>query len=163
MHAIITGSTGQLGRALQLHLEIIGSGIWAPTRWLFPLENGDLSKVPQADVAFLCAGTRFFQACEGSVSVFRADVDGNIRLARHLLKQGTFVVFVSSDAVENMAHTAYGRNRLLVELALVMQPNVGIFRPSKFTPETVGDCARALAEVGLKRIEGLTRWSAGRA
>ena len=110
------------------------------------------------DLAFLCAGTKGFAACEGNTEAFRADVDGNIFLARHLLKLGTFVVFVSTDAVEVALNGAYARNRMLVELAIGGLPNVAIFRPGKFDEHNVKTCAQTLARVGRDRVEGLTRW-----
>ena len=132
---------------------------FAPLRIDYHLEQEDIPYwLAGYDLAFLCAGTKGFAECEGNRAVFRSDVDGNIRLARYLLKQGTFVVFVSTDAVEWALHTAYARNRFMVELAIGNEPNVAIFRPAKFTQETVAEVARVCAEVGLKRKEGLTRW-----
>jgi len=147
---LVTGCTGLLGKSLLRHLGTDAQ-----------YYNARLEDEPAAfgyDCAFLCAGTKGFAENEGNRESFRSDVDGNIRLARHLLKQGTFVVFVSTDAVEWALHTAYARNRFMVELAIGNEPNVGIFRPAKFTQETVAEVARACAEVGLKRKEGLTRW-----
>jgi len=108
-------------------------------------------------LAFLCAGTKGTEACENNRKAFRSDVDGNIRLARHLLLQGCFVVFVSTDAVE-WSNSAYARNRWYVELAIGGLPNVAIFRPGKFDSSNVAEVAKACAEVGLNRIAGLTRW-----
>ena len=107
---------------------------------------------------FLCAGTKGFAECEGNRAAFRADVDGNIYLARHVLADGAFVVFVSTDAVETALGSAYARNRFMVELAIGGLPNVAIFRPGRFTKDNVTEVAKALAHVGLNRIEGLTRW-----
>ncbi len=154
MKCLVLGGSGLLGNALCAEL---GMNLqWAPTR-----EEKDLATAEDFlsyDVAFLCAGTKGFAENEGNRESFRSDVDGNIRIARHLLRQGTFVVFVSTDAVEWALHTAYARNRFMVELAIGNEPNVAIFRPSKFTAETVYEVAKACASVGLKRIEGLTRW-----
>ena len=155
MSTIIFGGTGMLGTAL-CKLDLPGGGYFIP-RSKFDLDGGDLSGL-ECELAFLCAGTKGFAACEGNAKAFRADVDGNIRLARHLLKQGTFVVFVSTDAVEVACGAAYARNRLFVELAIGGLPNVAIFRPAKFGPHNVAEVARACADVGLKRIEGHTRW-----
>jgi len=110
------------------------------------------------DVAFLCAGTKGTAECEGNRKAFRSDVDGNIRLGRAMWRNGCFVVFVSTDAVEWGLHTAYARNRFMVELALGGMPNTAIFRPGKFDKYNARDVARACARVGINRIEGLTRW-----
>ena len=156
MNFFITGGMGLLGTALR-HYFMDDHNIYAPRRLHFDLRDGAYEDHSN-DVAFLCAGTKGFAENEGNRESFRSDVDGNIRIARHLLKQGTFVVFVSTDAVEWALHTAYARNRFMVELAIGGLPNVGIFRPAKFTAETVAEVARACADVGLKRKEGLTRW-----
>lgn len=154
MKCLVLGGSGLLGKALCAEL---GPHLqYAPTRAEKPLETAD--EFLSYDVAFLCAGTKGFAENEGNREAFRSDVDGNIRIARHLLKQGTFVVFVSTDAVEWALHTAYARNRYMVEVAIGSLPNVGIFRPAKFYSSNVAEVARACAEVGLNRKEGLTRW-----
>jgi len=150
--SLIIGGSGLLGRALQ---KIIPTA-YAPTRKDFALQ--ERTEFHGIDLAFLCAGTKGFAECEGNRAAFRSDVDGNIRLARHLLKQGTFVVFVSTDAVEWALHTAYARNRHMVELAIGGAPGVAIFRPAKFDVSTVASVAQLCASIGLNRIEGLTRW-----
>lgn len=156
MKTAVFGSRGMLGSHLIWKKEL---GEISPfNRESFPLDGGDLSTILPHDLAFLCAGTKGTEACEGNREAFRSDVDGNIRLSRHLLKQGTFVVFVSTDAVEWALHTAYARNRFMVELAIGNEPNVAIFRPGKFTESNVSEVAKACAEVGLQRKEGLTRW-----
>lgn len=150
--SFITGGSGLLGGALRK----IVPNAYAPTRHEF-----DLAAPPSIfgiDIAFLCAGTKGYAECEGNRAVFRSDVDGNIRLARHLLSEGAFVVFVSTDAVEWALHTAYARNRFMVELAIGGLPNVAIFRPSKFDASTVTDVAVSCVRIGLDRIAGLTRW-----
>lgn len=158
MKVFITGGSGVLGGMLQTVLwDLLDPlSVFAPLRMDFDLAN--TPEISGYDVAFLCAGTKGFAENEGNRESFRSDVDGNIRLARHLLRQGTFVVFVSTDAVEWALHTAYARNRFMVELAIGNERNVAIFRPSKFTEATVAEVAIACASVGLQRKEGLTRW-----
>ena len=152
MANLIIGATGILGSAIH---KLIPDA-YAPTRKEYDLTN-DPSSLPRVDVAYLCAGTKGHQACEGNQAVFQSDVDGNLRLARHLLKRDTFVVFVSTDAVE-WANTAYSRNRLLVEMALVMQPNVAIVRPGKFDSVSALYLAKACRMIGERRMEGVHYW-----
>ena len=156
MNIFVTGGHGLLGSAL-LRLLMDDNNLYAPPRKHFELTTDDYDDTGN-DIAFLCAGTKGFAENEGNRESFRSDVDGNIRLARHLLRHKTFVVFVSTDAVEWALHTAYARNRFMVELAIGAEPNVAIFRPSKFDASNVAEVARVCAEVGLKRKEGLTRW-----
>ncbi len=154
MKCLVTGASGLLGGHL---MQVLPD----PEAYGQRLEDcrNDVQSIGYGyDRAFLCAGTKGFAACEGNAKAFRADVDGNIFLARHLLKTGTFVVFVSTDAVEVAAGSAYARNRLLVELAIGGLPNVAIFRPGRFDKDNVHLAARACADVGIHRIEGLTRW-----
>src|SRR3990167_3616378 len=147
---LVTGATGVLGSA------IVARGAQPFEMRLEDVPNVFTITRHDWDAMILCAGTKGFAECEGNRKAFRADVDGNIRLARHLLKHGTFVVFVSTDAVETALGSAYARNRFMVELAIGGLPNVAIFRPGRFTKDNVAEVAKALAHVGLNRIEGLT-------
>jgi hypothetical protein len=160
MKTLIIGAQGLLGAALMKDGRLgerIGTSRRGTEGYIpFSLECGAL--LPACDLAFLCAGTKGFAQCEGNRAAFLADVDGNIAVARFLMSVGAFVVFVSSDAVEVLGHTAYGRNREMVEAALVMQPLAGIFRPGKFDSASVHECALACADVGLYRRQGITRW-----
>jgi dTDP-4-dehydrorhamnose reductase len=149
LSSLIVGASGLLGSAL--------ADLVLSAHYLYRLEDEPQTTIDY-EVAFLCAGTKGYAECEGNRAAFRADVDGNIRLARYLLAKGTFVVFVSTDAVEWALHTAYARNRFMVELAIGNHPNAAIFRPSKFDASNVGEVAKALADVGLQRRSGLTRW-----
>lgn len=153
---LVIGIDGILGSAIFERVE----DRCGPTRGTFDLAMPHLDypgrKPPTA--AYLCAGTKGYAECEGNRKAFRADVDGNIRVARQLLREGSFVVFISTDGVEWGAHTAYARNRLLVEMALIMQPNVAIVRPAKFSKETVGPLADLCVEVGTDKKEGLHYW-----
>ena len=150
---LITGGTGILGSALKERIP----DAYAPTREEFSLKV-TYERAPRFDAAYLCAGTKGYAENEGNRESFRADVDGNISLARMLLRAESFVVFISTDGVEWGAHTAYARNRLLVELALVMQPNVAIVRPAKFSRETVGPLADLCVMIGSKKIDGVHYW-----
>lgn len=153
MKTFITGGSGLLGGVLRKMPEL--GQVRAPSRKEFDLAAP--KPVYGFDLAFLCAGTKGHAECEGNVEAFRADVDGNIKVIRQLVPQGTFVVFVSTDAVERMPGT-YARNRFFVELAIGGLSRVAIFRPGRFDSSNVTDCAKACARVGLERIEGLTRW-----
>lgn len=160
MITLVVGATGILGAALMKD-ERLGAR-WGTTRKAihgyvtYDLDSEAPPQSPRPDLAFLCAGTKGYAECEGNRKAFRSDVDGNIRLARYLVAQGTFVVFVSSDAVEWALHTAYARNRFMVELAVGALPGTAIFRPARFDAKTVP--AFACAQVGLDQREGLTRW-----
>lgn len=150
---LIIGATGILGSAIHKLLP----SAYVPPRMEYDLTN-DPACLPSVDVAYLCAGTKGHQACEGNEAVFQADVDGNIRLARYLLRRDTFVVFVSSDAVQ-WGNSAYSRNRLIVEMALVMWPHVAIVRPGRFDEKNVAALAKRCVDIGGARLEGVHYWN----
>src|SRR5262245_15265390 len=126
---LVTGGSGVLGQALLA----IKPDAYAPTRKELDLA-GNHSAIGDRhyDGAILCAGTKGYAENEGNRASFAADVDGNIRLIRTLRRTGTFIVFISTDAVDWAPHTAYARNRLLVEQALWFEPSCAVVRPSKF-------------------------------
>jgi hypothetical protein len=154
MSILLVGHRGVLGSM------ILSRNNEACLPWGGRLEVESMLPSNRTASAILCAGTKGYAENEGNRASFRADVDGNIRLAKHLLRQGTFVVFVSTDGVEWGAHTAYARNRLLVEMALIMQPNVAIVRPGKFDANNVGPLADLCIDVALRKREGLHYWRA---
>ena len=153
MPVLITGSRGILGGAIHKRIP----SAYATTRKTLNLSHQVTPEFSTFDTAYLCAGTKGHKECEGNAEVFRADVDGNIRLIRHLLKQGCFVVFVSTDAVE-WGTTSYTRNRLLVEQALWFQPHTAVIRPSRFTEMNVAALADLCVDVGTARKEGVHYW-----
>lgn len=158
---LIIGSDGLLGSTLLARLDAIGTTRRSDIngRPTFSLDD-DPAILPACSVAYLCAGTKGFRECEGNEAAFRSDVDGNIRIAKHLLRHGTFVVFISAEGVQWASQYDYCRNRLLVEMALIMHPNAAIIRPGKFTAENVSGLADLCAKVGTERLDGLHRWAA---
>ena len=150
----IFGSDGLLGRALLRRLPYA----LGMTRQHYDLATSDPKTIPDCSLAYLCAGTKGFKECEGNTEVFRADVDGNIRLAKHLLRMRAFVVFISTEGVEWGSNLSYAKNRMLVEMALVMQDNVAIVRPGKFHDANVNDLADFCAQIGELKLEGVHYW-----
>lgn len=150
MTILVLGHRGVLGSAVMKHP--------AAAEWGARLENPYYQSLQLVDAAILCAGTKGFAENEGNRGSFKADVDGNIGIIRHLLRHNVFVVFVSTDAVEWGAHTAYARNRLLVEQAIWLQPNTAVVRPAKFDASNVGPLAELCVRVAIGREEGLHCW-----
>ena len=111
------------------------------------------------DAAILCAGRKGFYECDGNDDVFRADVDGNISLAKQLMHHGVFVVFLSTEAVERTGHrAAYSSNRLLVEQFLWTQENNAIIRPRRFDSVNVGGLADLCIKVATEKLSGIHYW-----
>lgn len=111
---------------------------------------------PKADVAFICAGIVGYKHCEGNAESWRVNVDGTIALIDTLLEQGSFVVFMSSDAVEHMPSTAYGLQKAAVEAFLRTRAR----RESAYVRagRVDGDCLAPLCNllllVGSEKLSG---------
>ena len=147
---LVTGATGVLGSALMEH-----AGTVAYNRRL----EADHDITETYSAAILCAGSKGFHDCDGDENAFRADVDGNIRLIRALLRNKVFVVFISTEAVERIGHrAAYSSNRLLVEQYLWGQENNAIVRPGRFDANNVGDIATFCLDIAHNKKQGIHRW-----
>ena len=157
MTSLVIGGNGVLGSAI-VRLENAQFSTRRHGPGVYYCLDLDPAVLPTCDVSYLCAGTKGYKECEGNAEAFRPDVDGNIKLIRHLFKAGSFIVFISSEGVEWGAATAYARNRLLVESALWMMPRTAIVRPGKFDAENVEDLARRCIEIGNTRVEGIHYW-----
>lgn len=127
------------------------------------LDGGDFSNVVAvgADVAFLCAAMTNMQACrENPDWSYRINVTGTVALASQLVRQGTFVVFLSSNTVfdgllkqpnecESYAPiTEYGRQKVEAEKQLLALSGaaeyVAIVRLSKVLAPHSGMAGRFL-------------------
>lgn len=120
------------------------------------LENGNIADViaAKADVVFLCAAMTSMHACRENPELsYRINVTGTVDLASQLVKQGAFVVFLSSNAVFNGSTerpdehesyapvTEYGRQKVSAERQLMAIPgadeHIAIVRLSKvISPHT---------------------------
>lgn len=111
--------------------------------------------LPNADVAFLCAAVSDYRKCEGSAEAWRANVDGAIAVGKLLMRKGVFVVYLSSVAAEWATHTAYGRGKAMVELALRCIGDPAIVRFERVTPEKLSMVCSGLLAIGLERNAGV--------
>jgi hypothetical protein len=152
---IVTGANGLLGGEI--------CRISKEECIAYPFRLGDRVapnlKEAYAKSAILCAGRKGFNECDGDDFVFRADVDGNIRLIKALFKLKVFVVFISTEAVERIGHrAAYSSNRLLVEQFLWGQSGNAIIRPGRFDANTVQPLAELCIRVATEKLEGIHSW-----
>ena len=151
MTILVTGPKGILGSALCNDKRCVA--------WHARLENPDYQSLQLVNAAILCAGRKGFHECDGNDEAFRADVDGNISIAKHLMKHGVFVVFISTEAVERTGHrAAYSSNRLLVEQFLWTQGNNAIIRPRRFDSWNVDGLAGLCINVANKKLDGVHHW-----
>lgn len=170
---LIVGSDGQVGSALLAAAHAQGRAALGTTRRLSPLMRLgwqeaeriwlDLEKplpdeLPPADVAIIVAGVVGYKACEGSARAHRVNVDGTLALVRRLVAQGTFIVFMSSDAAERLHGTAYGQHKALVEVALQMSAPAAIVRAGRIGPAELPALVDLLLRLGAERRPGITHF-----
>jgi dTDP-4-dehydrorhamnose reductase len=109
--ALVIGVDGLLGAALASawrgHGEVVGTtrrheaGQAGETVFLdLADENADFGHLPRAEVAFICAAMTKLAECRQSPALAeRVNFAAPVRLARHLVANGTRVVFLSTSAV----------------------------------------------------------------
>lgn len=169
---LVVGADGFIGAALAELAREKGHEVMRTTRRARQyMQAGDLRWPPQsdifcdlmhppahfpfADVAFLCAGVADYRKCEGSAEAWRTNVDGPIAVAKTLLKMGTFIVYLSSVAAEWATHSAYGRAKAHVELALRCLGDPAIVRFERVTAERLPGVVSGLLAIGIGRTAGV--------
>lgn len=165
---LVVGGDGLIGKAVLARLCAAGLPAVATTRRAIPDDKWawlrlDLtepaSELPAADVAYLCAGIKGFRECEGVAETWRVNVDGMVAVGKQLLRQGAFVVYVSTDAVD-WSPSSYARQRAQVEAVLQGCGDPAIVRCGRVTSETAPGLAAVLIEIGTQRRAGVHRWNA---
>lgn len=160
---LVIGGYGLIGSALCAELTSRQVPFVATTRRtqqehamaFYDLRRSDPASLPPASIVYLVAGMPGFATCEGNRLSWRVNVDAAIALARHY--RHSFVIFISTDAVEWCGATAYAREKAQVE-PIIHAIDGAIVRPAKVTPERAGEFAKALAEVARARKPGVFRW-----
>ncbi len=111
--------------------------------------------LPYADTVYIVAAITKPLVCERMPESYRVNVDAPREIARMSLPAN--IVFLSSDAVENAIHTAYGMQKAHAEMRLQSVCAPVIVRISKVTPERLGDLCNFL--VGLCNARpGVYHW-----
>ena len=152
--ALVIGGSGFIGTALTATLERRGFIVSAPSRRAFDLLNPH-KLTPDPTVIFICGAISKFIECERNPLSYRINVDGPLKVAE--LHTASAIVYLSSEAVEQALHTAYGMQKALAEISL--QPfDTRILRLSKVTPETLFDCCDAIANLA-DEDRGLYHWN----
>lgn len=108
--AIVVGADGLIGCALASRLEADGCKVTRTSRRSaksreadtieLDLTNPNAAQLPEADVAFLCAGMTKMSACRADPG--QADLinhRGQVTLAEALSRRGTAIVYLSTSAV----------------------------------------------------------------
>ena len=159
MHLVI-GGDGLLGSALCTRLGAQGYK-WAATTRRFDSGFLDLSQpigvLPPANVVYIVAAVPKIYECESNPLTWTINADAPIAIARQMAERGSFVVFVSSSAVETAGHLAYARQKAQVE-SYINTINGAIIRPSQIAPDRAPHLANFMIDIGLSRIRGVYRW-----
>lgn len=166
MRALILGADSCIGKALATKLEMVSCWLIETTRRRPHLQHQvclDLAEpiptLPPCDIAFLCAGIKGME-CERDKSMsWRVNVDGILAAGKQLMRANTFVVYVSSDAVE-WSDSAYARQKAYVELGLQMFGEPAIVRCQRFDDATAPQAARAMISIAQARQAGIHHRSA---
>lgn len=168
---LIVGGDGMIGGALFDECRKRGIDAVSTTR-RFGLNDDDsvvldllvpqlYDCVPDVSVAYLCAGVVGYKHCEGNPAAWRTNVDGTIALGRRLVRQGAFVVFMSSDAVEHLPHSAYGLQKAAVEGFLQSVTEPAIVRAGRVDREMLPDLCDMLIAIGEERRVGVHNFTGG--
>jgi dTDP-4-dehydrorhamnose reductase len=158
---LVIGGTGLVGAALVAELSERNKTFSFTSRRhnlgiKFNLELNSPASLPEADIAYLIAAMPGFAICESNPLTWLVNVDAQIALARAFAGP-SFVVYVSSDAVEIAGGTAYARQKAAVE-GFIHAVGGAIVRPSRIAPERARDFAGVLIKVGEGRKPGVFRW-----
>ena len=176
MHLII-GGDGGLGKVLRTRLageqwkattrrEINPDWYWAgnesPIPWIgaIPLDlSKPIGELPAADFVYIVAAVTKIVECErNQVETWVINADAPVEIGRrYAATKGTFVIFVSSDAVEFMGQSAYGRQKAYVE-SFMLTIGAAVVRPSRIEPDSRVALAEFMIDVAMNRRSGLHRW-----
>ncbi|CAM2138776.1 dTDP-4-dehydrorhamnose reductase [Pararobbsia alpina] len=154
---LVTGADGSIARALVASLAAPGNEVWGTTRRADRVASRttllDLAEPPSEwtlpdgrfDVAFLCAAVTSQDRCGAEPELtHRINVTHTVALARRLVSQGTFVVFLSTNLVFDgetplakpetaySPRSAYGAQKAEAEQRLLaLGENVAVVRLGK--------------------------------
>jgi dTDP-4-dehydrorhamnose reductase len=158
---LIIGIDGMVGSALfaeasKRKLEQTGTTRRHNSEGFFlNLEHPSIEGLKNIDCAYICAGIVGYKNCEGNPNAYRVNVDGTIALAKKLLQQGTFIVFMSSDAVECMLTTSYGLQKAMVEMFLQGTGSAAIIRSGRIERHMLPDLCELLLDIGKNKAAGI--------
>lgn len=158
--ALIVGRDSCIGAALvdRVKAQRVYETTRRPTvgRYVYLNLAQPIPKLPEAEVAFLCAGIKGFKECNDPLT-WRVNVDGVLSVGKQLLRRGVFVVYVSTGAVE-WSDSAYARQRAMVEIGLQAMGDPAIVRAEKFDASNAADLAEKLIAIADTRISGIHHW-----
>jgi nucleoside-diphosphate-sugar epimerase len=118
-----------------------------------------IPQLPQVDVVYICAAIATYRGAEFSPQIaWLVNADAPVTICQQCIDRGMFPVFVSTDAIEWLGFTEYGRGKTYAELGVRLLGGA-VVRPAKFTPANVGSLCHLMIRVGLDRKPGVYRWA----
>lgn len=175
MHCLIVGADGSFGEALSSELLGRGHGVAATTRrreratadGLLFLDLADaIPRLPQTDVAIICAAMARFDDCRRNPELARrVNVLAPLELARSLTKADARVIFLSTSAVfdcqkphvdedeKPAPRSAYGRLKAEAESRLLdLGSQVAVLRMTKAMKPRSGILSEWIKALGGRKI-----------
>jgi dTDP-4-dehydrorhamnose reductase len=142
---LVVGADGTIGRALAERFSADGYNVVRTTRMTLDLAHDAVNWTPPpARVAILCAAITSQEKCRQDPAASRAvNVEATLALAEKLIRQGTHVVFPSTNFVLSGLHshqaadepyaprTEYARQKAEVEQRLRQLPGTCVVRFTK--------------------------------
>jgi nucleoside-diphosphate-sugar epimerase len=170
MKHFIIGGDGLIGLSLRKELRNRDANLnWSTRRsgekGVFLDLFEPIDELPAADIVYMATNYRgptgsAFQDCQcDPVGSWRVNVDGPIAIARHYVRHtpGTFIVYLSSSAVEYSGGPEYGRQKAQVE-AYMNTIDAAIIRASRVDLVRLPAFAAMVVDIGMARRAGVTRW-----
>lgn len=158
---LLIGSNGVLGSALLKCLEERKIDFMQTTRAALDLASSDellsakLSHL-RPSVVYLVAAVTGMMRCRAEPMTWVVNADAPVAIARQF-KPYSFVVFVSSSAVEEAPEHPYAIQKAHVE-SYIHTIDGAIIRPYKFGPDRAPQLADFIIDVGVNRKVGVHRW-----
>lgn len=163
MRALVIGE-GMLGCALIEALseaghETIGTSREALTDKFYLDLTKPIPELPPVDVVYICAAIATYRGAEFNPQIaWLTNADAPVTIAQQVMARGMFPVFVSTDAIEWLGFTEYGRGKTYAELGVRLLGGA-VVRPAKFTPDNIASLCHLMIRVGLDRNPGVYRWA----
>ena len=163
MKALVIGQ-GMLGTALVDALceaghETIGSSRDILSSHFYLNLTQPIPELPLVDAVYICAAIATYRGAEfHPQEAWLVNADAPIEIGRQCIDRGMFPVFVSTDAIEWLGFTEYGRGKTYADLGIRLLGGA-VVRPAKFTPANIASLCHLMIRVGLDRKPGVYRWS----
>lgn len=165
MSALVIGGDGMIGSALVAELRRRSVAVIETTRRhtsgcnRLHLDMAQaIPEMPSAEHIFLVAAMPKVFDCQGSALAWRVNADAPIEIAQQAHARNMHITFISSDSIHRFGSCDYARAKLHVE-AVLQAMRATIVRPSVVSRDRAAECAAFIADVGLKALGGVHRWT----